>query len=43
MGITELFKKIFGGKSDSHLKCNLCNKTFPTETEFENHMKTVHK
>lgn len=43
MGITESFKKIFGGKADSHLKRNLCNKILPTETEVENHMKTVHK
>ena len=43
MGIAESFKKIFGGKGKSHLKCHLCNKTLPTETDFENHMKTAHK
>lgn len=43
MGIGELFRNFFGGKSKSHLKCHLCNVTLATETEFDNHMKTAHK
>lgn len=43
MGIGESFRNFFGGKSKSHQKCHLCNKTLSTEAEFDTHMKTVHK
>ncbi len=36
------FKKFFLNYN-SYLKCYLCNKTLPTEAEFDNHMKTVHR
>lgn len=41
MGFIEGIKRFFVKPKD--LDCSLCNDSFSTSDEFDNHMKTVHK